>query len=174
MLALRLVCIRPVQLALLLVSPHTNRVENVVKNVVLSYPVAVIFVEAAREKVHAVGRRERKLVALCLDQALALGRIQVLRLHFDGTASTRSVVGVVARGEIIPGIIADIVSALGLIDAQQLDLAAAVREGDADVVAVNRAGPVGDAVRVDFATENTDRGRVAVVRSGQDRGSMGR
>lgn len=176
MLALRLVRTRPVQLARLVVSPRANRVEDVVKNVILAHPAAILVVEAARQKVHAVGRRQWKLVSLCVDQVLALGSVQLLRLHFDGPANGRSVVGPVARGKIVPGIVADVVSALGLVDAQELDLAVAVREGDAKVVAVDRAGPVGDAVGVDFATEDADRGGVAVVRGGPDcgRGSMGR
>jgi hypothetical protein len=42
------------------------------------------------------------------------------------------------------------VRALGLVDAEEMDGAVLVREGDADVVAVDGIGPVGDAIRVDL------------------------
>ena len=64
--------------------------------------------------------------------------------------------------------------ALGLVDAQEVDLAALVAELDAQVVAVDGAGPVGDAVRVDLAAEDADRGGVAVVGRGPDGAAVGR
>jgi hypothetical protein len=42
------------------------------------------------------------------------------------------------------------VRALGLVDAEEMDGAVLVREGDADVIAVDGIGPVGDAIRVDL------------------------
>lgn len=49
-----------------------------------------------------------------------------------------------------------------------MDRATLVSELDADVVAVNGSRPVGNAVGVDLATQDADRGRVALVRSGPD------
>src|SRR5262249_48011917 len=91
-----------------------------------------------------------------------------LVLHGDGAARDGVVDGRLARLQVVPGVVADVVGALGLVDAQQADGAAAVAQLDADVVAVDGAGPVGDAVGVDLAAEDADRGRVAVVRGGPD------
>lgn len=106
-----------------------------------------------------------------LDQAGALGGIDLLDLDVNTAAIEGVRLGRFAGLEVDPGVVADVVGAAGLVDAQEVDGAALVAELDADVVAVNGSGPVGDAVGVDLAAENTDRGRVLVV--GSDGNTLG-
>lgn len=47
-----------VQFALLVVAQRTDRVEDVIQDVIVGDPSAVFAIEAAREKVHAVGGAE--------------------------------------------------------------------------------------------------------------------
>lgn len=112
-------------------------------------------------------------MTLGIDQVLALGHVDVLVLHLDGPAGDGLVGGRVPRVEVVPGIVADVVGALGLVDAEEVQGAALVGEGDADVGAGDGGGPVGDAVGVDFAAEDADGGGVAVVGGGPDGGCGG-
>lgn len=137
-----------------------KRVEDVVKNVVFA-DVGVVLIEAAGEVVHAVGGAERQLLALGVDEVVALGRVDGLVGHLDGAAGSGLVGGRIASVEIVPGIVADVVGALGLVDTQKVDGAVGVGEGDADVVAVDGHGPVGDAIGVDFAAQHADGRREA-------------
>lgn len=52
-----------------------------------------------------------------------------------------------------------------MINAQEMEGAAAVGDANADVVAVNRAGPVGNAVGVNLAAEDTNRRAILLMRS---------
>lgn len=85
---------------------------------------------------------------------LAFGGIDVFEGHFDGTAGCRLVGGTVTSVEVIPGIVANVVRTLGLIDTEEIDGAVLVGEGNADIVAIDRIGPISDAIGVDFAAEN--------------------
>ena len=69
-----------------------------------------------------------------------------------------------ARVQVVPCIIADIVGALGLVYAEKVDGASFVRQRDAEIVAVDRSWPVCDAVCIDMASQNADAGAVAIVR----------
>lgn len=51
----------------------------------------------------------------------------------------------------------------GLVDLEQVQAAVAVGDLDADVVAVDAHGPVGNAVGVDLAAQDSDGGRVLLV-----------
>ena len=153
----------PVEPAALVVAPGAEGVEDVVEDVVVLDPVGVGAVEAAGEEVHAVGGAQGHLAVAGVDEVGAAGDVDVLVLHRGGAAGGGPVGGAVARVEVVPGVVADVVGALGLVDAQQVDVPAPVAERDAQVGAVDRVGPVGDAVRVDLAAEHADRGRVAVV-----------
>ncbi|KAI9148181.1 LOW QUALITY PROTEIN: putative alanine aminotransferase [Paramyrothecium foliicola] len=152
----------PVELALLVAAEAADGVEHVVQHVVLSNP-GVWLVKAAREEVHAIGGAERQLVIVGPYQVFALFRIEVLKRHCSGSAGGWLVGGTVAGEEVIPSIVADVVRAAGLVDSQEFNGAIAVAEGDADVVAVDGAGPVSNAVGVYLTTQHTDRGRVAVM-----------
>lgn len=163
----RLVLCRPIQRARLVVAQRANRIEDIVQDIVVCNP-AVLLRKAIREVIHAIRCAEGHFAARCIDQAAALARVGGLELHGNRAASDRLVGRRVAGVEVVPGVVADVVGAAGLVDAQQVDLAPAVGEGDADVVAGDALGPVGDAVGVDFAAEHADAGRVAVVRGGPD------
>lgn len=120
-------------------------------------------VKAASQEIHAVGCAQRQPVVLGADEPRALGGIDGTVLHLDGAAGRGLLGGGFARVEVVPGIVADVVGALRLIDAQEVDLAVSVLEGYAEVGAVDGLGPVGDAIGVDFAAEHADGGGVAVV-----------
>ena len=71
--------------------------------------------------------------------------------------------GVEAGVQPVPCVVGDVVGAAGLVDAEHVGGAVLVGQLDADVVAVDGHGPVGDAVGVDEAAENTDGGGVLLV-----------
>lgn len=150
----------PVQLALLIIAQRADRVGDVEQHVVLPDP-AVRILQAAREVVHAVGGAQRQPVRV--DEVLAAGRFRVLIGHGNGPSSDWLLGGGLARLQIIPRVVADIISTARLVDAQEMHGAVAVAQFDADVVAVDAHGPVCDPVRVDLAPQHADRGRVAVV-----------
>jgi len=129
--------------------------------------------ETAGEEVHAVSRAEGEFPVVGPDEVRALGDVDVFILHGGGAAGGGLVGGGVAGVEVVPGVVADVVGALGLVDAQEVDGAALVAEADADVGAVDAAGPVGDAVGVHLAAEHADGGRVAVVGGGPDGAAVG-
>lgn len=156
----------------LVVAERAKRVGNVVENVVLGDPAARVSQTAGNE-IHAVGGRQGQLVAGRLDERSALRSINLLVLHSDTAARDGVDSGRGASLQVVPGIVADVVGTAGLVDAQKVDRAVAVGNLDAKVVAVDGAGPVGDAVGVDVAAENADRRRVAVVRSDRDTGGDG-
>ncbi|KAI6777295.1 hypothetical protein HG530_001240 [Fusarium avenaceum] len=81
-----------VQIARLVVAQRTDRIEDVVENVVVADPGAVFAIEAARQEVHAVGRAEGQFVVLGVDQVRALGGVDVFECHLDRAAS-RGLVG---------------------------------------------------------------------------------
>ena len=64
-------------------------------------------------------------------------------------------------GQVVPGVVGDIVSSGGVVDAKEGNGAAGggVGEFDTDVVAVYFLSPVCDAVGVDLATKDTNRRR---------------
>lgn len=72
-----------------------------------------------------------------MDQTRAIGRVHVLRCHRDGSSGKGLLRCRVARVKVVPGIVADVVRALRLVDAQEIDLAVLVLQRDADVVAVD-------------------------------------
>lgn len=150
----------PIQLALLIIAQRAHRVGNVEQHVVLPDP-AVRILQAARDEIHAVGRAQRQPVRV--DEVPAVGRVGVLVGHGDAAARDRLLGGGLARLQVVPRVVADVVGAAGLVDAQEVHGAVAEAELDADVVAVDAHGPVGHAVGVDLAPQDADRGRVAVV-----------
>lgn len=103
-----------------------------------------------------------------MDEALAGvgGRLAVL--HGDGAAGSGLLARALAGDQVVPGIVGNVIGALGGVDAEQVYRSALVAERDADFVAVDGAGPVGDPVRIDFAAEDADRRRVLRVRRGPD------
>lgn len=144
-----LVRVGVVEVACLVATESTQRIEDVVQDIVLADP-GIVLLETAGEKVHAVRSAEREVTVFRVDQVLAVGGVDVLVGHLDGAAGGGLVGGRVAGVEVIPGIVTDVVRAFGLVDAKEVDGAVLISEGDADVCAVNRLGPVGDAVSVDL------------------------
>ena len=163
-----LVGLGEVERALLIVAPRTYAVEDVVQGVVLTDP-AVALGDAARHEVHAVGGAQGQLAVVGVDEVGAVGRVGILVLHGGGAAGRGVGRGRGAGDEVVPGVVADVVGAARLVDAEQEDGAVAVAQAHAEVGAVDRHGPVGDPVRVDFAAEDADRRRVAVVGRGPHR-----
>jgi hypothetical protein len=139
----------------LVIAPVALGVEDVDELIVLSSKRAGLL-EAACNVVDAVGGTERQLSVV--EEAGTLAVVDILPLH--GEAAT--LLGIdgcgLAEDELVPGIVGDVISATGGIDLQDIEGAALVGELDANVVAVDSAGPVGDTVGVDVATENSDGG----------------
>ena len=139
----------PIYGARLVDAKGAYRVGNVEQLVVVGDPARILG-EAAGEEVHAVGCAQGQLAALCVDQRRALGRVDIAVRHGHGAAGGRLVGGGVARVQVIPCVVADAVGAGRLVDFQEVDAAVGVRQGDANVVAVDGRRPVGDAVGVDL------------------------
>jgi len=151
-----------VERALLVVAQRADGVADVEEHVVLG-DVAVGLGEAAGQEVHAVGGAERQFRPFGVDQVGALGSVHLLVVHGHGAARDGVGGGRLARLQVVPGVVADVVGATGLVDAEQVEGAALVGELDADPVAVDGARPVGDPVRVDLAPQHADGRGVAVV-----------
>jgi hypothetical protein len=91
--------------------------------------------------------------------------VDVLVVHGNASALLRVLGGRLAETKVVPGIVGDVVSTTGRVNLEEIDGAALVGDLDADVVAVNGTGPVGNAVGVDLAAENSDAAGVLVVGS---------
>jgi hypothetical protein len=150
-----LVADREVKLTFLVVAEGTDGVANVVKNVVLGDP-AVGLIEAARQIVDAVGSAQRQLGVIGINEVGALRRVNFLIFHGHTTTSDGLVGSRLAGLQVGPGIVADVVSASGLVDAKQVDGTAFVAQLDANVIAVDRARPVGNTIGVDLTSQDTD------------------
>ena len=99
--------------------------------------------------IHRIRRSKRQFPAGRLDQTGALLRGDRLVVHLDAAAGDGVGHGRLARVEVVPGVVGDVVGAAGLVDAEEVDGAPAVGDLDADVVAVYAHRPVGYAVGVD-------------------------
>lgn len=117
-------------------APGAGGVEDIIKDVVLGDP-AVGLGEAAGEIVHAVGGAEGQLVAVGAEQVRALGRVDVGVGHGDRAAGGRALRRGVPRVQVVPGVVANVVGALGLVDAQQVNGPSAVGQRHADAAAVD-------------------------------------
>jgi len=179
--ALRLVADGKVEVALLVDTVLADGVVDVVQLVVLGDP-ALGLAEARGDVVHGVGGGKGELAVV--EEVLALGGVDVLVVHGDATALLGVLGGRLAEAKVVPGIVGDVVSATGGVNLEEIDGAALVGDLDTDVVAVNGTGPVGDAVGVDLAAENSNAAGVLVVggdagrarvttgeRAGRDQGS---
>lgn len=149
----RLVAGVEVEAALLIDAALAEGVEDVVQLVVLGDPAAGVG-QAGGDVVHAVGAREGQLAVV--KEVLALGGIDELVVHGDAAALLGVLGGRLSKGKVVPGIVGDVVGAGRGVDLEDVEAAALVADLDADVGAVNRAGPVGDAVGVDLAAEDAD------------------
>ena len=149
----RLVADGEIDAAQLVVTELADRILDVEEAIVLSDP-AVRLAQAAGDVVHAVGGGQGETAGLEVLDAVAGG--DVLHLHIDGATGDGVNRGALAGDQEVVGVIRDVVGAAGLIDAEEVNRAAAVGDADADVLAVDRHGPVGDPVGVDLAAENAD------------------
>lgn len=148
-----------------ILAPLALGIRNVIKLEVVAHPTTTL---ARVDEVHRVRGREGKLATRRLDKRPAfLGRDKLVS-GSDGATEGGSAGSTDAVLEVGVGVVADVVGAGGAIDLEEGDGAAVGGDADADVVAVNGRGPVGYAVDVDFAAENSHRGRVLVVRGDAD------
>lgn len=135
-------------------------VKDVDKLVVLGNP-AVWLRDASTDIAHAVGGRERQL-AVC-EEVLALVGRDCLIFHGDAASHLRAVRGRLAKGKVVPGIVRDVVGTTRLVNLEEVEAAALIRHLDADVVAGDCFGPVGNTVGVDLASNHTDGRRVLIM-----------
>jgi len=150
-----LVGVGPVERADLVMTPVADGVDNVVQDIVPGDP-AVRVGKAACQEVHAVGGAQGHLVAVGVEEGSTLGGIQDLVLHVNTTTGGGGLGGRLAGHEVVPGIVADVVRAARGVDAEDVDGAAFVAQLDAEVVAIHVSGPVGNAVSIDLAAQDTD------------------
>lgn len=158
-----------VELALLIDTPGAGRVLNVEEGVVLGHE-ALRLGKARRQVVHAVGSREGQPAAV-LEEVLALAGGDGLPVHGNTTTLGGSIGGRFASAKVVPGIVGNVEGTARLVDAEQVDAAVAVGDFNADVVAADGVGPVGNAVNVNLATKDTDGRREGVV--GRNAGGAG-
>lgn len=161
MRALGLVAHGAVVSASLVPAVLADRVEEVDELVVAADPA--VLSDARIDKVDTVGSSEVEFSIS--HEAPAVVRRNKLVLHVDAAARSGAFLGTHAEAKVVPGIVGDVVGAAGRVNLQEMDAAAAVADSDADVVAVNSAGPVGNSVGVDVATENTNGRGVLLMRS---------
>lgn len=170
MRAARLVAHRQVEGAVLVITIVAHGIEDVDELVVLSSKRAWL-VQAVGHVVDAVGGAERQLAVV--QQVGALADVDKLPVHVDAAALLGVDGGGLAKDEGVPGVVGDVVGAAGGVNLEDVERAALVGELDADVVAVDVAGPVGDAVGVDVAAEDADGGRVLLVGGDGDGAATG-
>lgn len=154
----------------LVITVVAHGIEDVDELVVLSSK-GVGLLKAAGDIVDAVGSAERQLAVV--QQIGALAVVDELPVHGVAAALLGVGSGGLAEDERVPGIIGDVVGAAGGVDLEDVEGAALVGELDADVVAVDVSGPVGDAVGVDVAAEDADGGRVLLVGGDGDGAASG-
>lgn len=106
-----------------------------------------------------------------LEKAGALGHRHVLVGCREPAAGGRGLRRVLARHQVVPRVVRDVVGPARLVDLEQVHGPPVRGHLHAQVVAVRRRGPVRRAVRVDLAAEDADRARVGVVRRHGDRGA---
>ena len=163
---------RKVESAGLVVTPGASRVEDVVESVVLGNEAARL-AKAASQVVHAVGSGKGKAAIRSVDKARAVGGRYDLVIGSDASTSGRIGSGRLSSRQIVPGIVRDVVGATGLVDVEKIHGSIANGNLDADVVAVDRHGPVGNTVGINLAAQNTDGRRVLLVGSNADADSGG-
>lgn len=165
MRARRLVADGQVERAGLVPAILAQRIDKVEEIVVAGDP-AVGVVEAASNKVHAVGRSQGQSARV--EQRSAFLRVDKLILHVDAAALSGVFLGRPAKAKVVPSIVRDVVGTARRVNLEQDEAAASVRDSDAEVVAADGSRPVGDTVGVDLAAQDTDGGGVLGVRSDAD------
>jgi hypothetical protein len=128
---------------------------------------------AASDEVHGVRGGESKSLVDGLEEALALAHGEVFVGGRDLAAFNGVVPGGLVGDEVVVGIVGDVVGAAGLIDLKEIDATTVGGDADAQVVTAHSAGPVGDAVSVDLASEYTNGGRELIVRGDGDCVTLG-
>lgn len=130
-----------------------DRVGDVVQHIVLG-DKAVGLAKARRKKVHAVGCQEGQLAVV--HEIGALARLDDLILHMNSSSSMWVVLRRLAEGEVVPSVVGDVVRAARGVNLEDVEGAVLVGDLDADVVAVDCAGPIGHTVGVDLAADNAN------------------
>ena len=163
-----LVALVQVKRASLVVTILADGVEHVVQLIVLGSIAVGLVLHARRNVVHAVGSRQGDLAIV--QQVSTLAGRTVLPVHVDAPALVRLLVSTLAKSEVVPRIIRNVVSTARGVNLQHVEAASAVGDLDANVIAADGARPVGYAVGVDVAAHDADGARVHIVRS--DAGSL--
>lgn len=158
--ASRLVGSGKVESALLVETVLADGIEDVVELVVVGDPTVGLR-DARRNVVHGVGGSKGKLAVV--HEVSAIAGMDGLVFEVLTTSGLRALSGGPAALEVVPGVIGDVVGASGLVDLEEVDSAALVIDFYADVVTADRAGPVRNAVGVDFASQDAHTGGVHVV-----------
>lgn len=99
-----------IQFAHLIEAQRTRRVRNIVQRGVLPDPRVGA---AARVETHRVGCHQRQLAIGGLDDVLTVGHVDLLILGGDAAAHGGVVAGGIAGGQVVPGIVGDVVGAAG-------------------------------------------------------------
>lgn len=158
-------------LAPLVNAKSAGRVGDVEEREVFADPGVSLL--AAGDEVHGVGSGERKGLVVGLEEVLALAHGDVLVGSGDATTHGWVLSCAFASDQVVVCIVGDVIGATRSVDLEQVDAAAVGRNLDAHLVAVNGAGPVGNAVGVNLAAKDTNRRRVHVVGSDGDGVALG-
>lgn len=153
-------------LAPLVNTEGTSRVSDVEEREVVANPRVGLL--AAGNKVHGVCRCESKGLVLGQEEVLALVHVDILVSSGDNATHDRFFSRGLTGDEVVVSIVGDVIGATGSVNLEEVNAAAVGKNTNAQVVAANRAGPVGDTVSVDLATKHTNGRRVNVVRGDGD------
>lgn len=126
---------------------------DIVEGRVLSDPGAGT---AAGVEVHGVGGHQGELAAGGLDDVFALIHGDELVVGVEAAASYWLFSGRLASVEVVPGVVGDVVCSTGGVELEKVDRTSIGSDLDAHGVTPRRHRPVGSAVGIDMAAEDTD------------------
>lgn len=148
-----------------------GRICDVEKGEVIADPRVSLL--AAGDKVHRVRSGEGKCLVLGQEEVLALSHINIFKRSGDATAHDRILDRRFTGNKVVVSVISDVIGATGRVNLEEVDAAAISRHPDTNLVAVNSARPVSDAISVDLATKHANGRRKYVMRSNRNGFTLG-
>lgn len=150
---------------------RTGRIRDIEKREVIADPRVSQL--TASDKVHRVRGSEGKGLILGQEEVLALSHVDIFVCSGDATAHDRILDRRFTSNKVVVSVISDVIGATGRVNLEEVDAAAISRHPDTNLVAVNSARPVSDAVSVDLATKHANGRRKYVMRSNRNGFTLG-
>lgn len=141
----------------------TGRIHDVEKGEVVADPRVSLL--ATGDEVHRVRGSKGKGLILGQEDVFALSHVDIFVRSGDATARGRILDSGVPSDKVVVSVVSDVIGSTGRVDLEEVDAATISGYTDTDLVAINSARPISDAVSVDLATKHTNRRRIDVVRS---------